>query len=72
LLLVPILIGWALSASNPGVSAKIAAGEAVKYNYLVPELIFAAFGVLAIILSVVLKRVDRKQGYGLDIPNKES
>lgn len=72
LLLVPILIGWALSMSNPGVSARIAAGEAVKYNYTVPELVFAAFGVLAIILSVVLKRVDRKQGYGLDIPNKQS
>lgn len=73
LLLVPMLIGYALSASNPGVSEKIKDGvEGVKYNYLVPELIFAAFGVLAIILSVVLKRVDRKKGYGLDIPNKES
>jgi MFS family permease len=72
LLLVPMLIGYALSASNPGVSEQIAAGESVKYNYLVPELIFAAFGVFAIILSVVLKRVDRIKGYGLDIPNKQS
>lgn len=72
LLLVPMLIGYALSASNPGVSEQIAAGEIVKYNYTVPELIFAGFGVLAIILSVVLKRVDRIKGYGLDIPNKQS
>ena len=72
LLLVPMLIGYALSASNPGVSEQIAAGEIVKYNYTVPELIFAGFGVLAIILSVVLRRVDRIKGYGLDIPNKKS
>mgnify|MGYP000967516815 CR=1 FL=1 len=72
LLAVPILIGWSLSASNPGVSEQIAAGvEGVKYNYTVPELIFAGFGVLAMILAVVLKMVDRKKGYGLDLPNKK-
>ncbi|NTW24013.1 MAG: major facilitator superfamily domain-containing protein 1 [Lentimicrobium sp.] len=71
LLAVPILIGWALTASNPGVSEKIAAGvEGVKYDYLVPELIFAGFGVLAFILAFVLKAVDRKHGYGLEKPNK--
>jgi len=72
LLAVPILIGWSLSASNPGVSEQIAAGvEGAKYDYTVPELIFAGFGVLAMILAVVLKMVDRKKGYGLDIPNKK-
>jgi len=71
LLAVPILIGWALTASNPGVSEQIAAGvEGVKYDYLVPELIFAGFGVLAFILAFVLKAVDRKHGYGLEKPNK--
>lgn len=72
LLAVPILIGWALSASNPGVSEQIAAGvEGVKYNYTVPELIFAGFGVLAFILGFVLKFVDKKNGYGLELPNKK-
>lgn len=72
LLLVPILIGWSLSAANPGVSEQIKAGvEGVKYNYLVPELIFAGFGVLAMALALVLKIVDRKKGYGLDLPNKK-
>jgi len=71
LLAVPVLIGWALTASNPGVSEQITAGvEGVKYNYLVPELIFAGFGVLAFILAFVLKAVDRKHGYGLEKPNK--
>ncbi len=72
LLAVPILIGWSLSASNPGVSEQITAGViGAKYNYTVPELIFASFGVLAIILSLVLRAVDKKHGYGLEIPNKK-
>lgn len=72
LLAVPILIGWALKASNPGVSEQITAGiVGAKYDYMIPELIFASFGVLAIILSFVLKAVDKKHGYGLEIPNKK-
>jgi hypothetical protein len=72
LLIVPILIGWALSASNPGVSEQISANvEGAKYNYTVTEFIFAGFGVLAFILSFVLKAVDKKKGYGLELPNKK-
>lgn len=72
LLLVPILIGWALSASNPGVTEQIAAGvEGVKYDYTVPELIFAGFGVLAFFLSIALKAIDKKKGYGLELPNRK-
>jgi MFS family permease len=73
LLAVPILIGWALTAANPGVAEAIAAGDLeAKYDYTVPELIFAGFGVLAMILSLVLKYVDKKKGFGLDLPNKRS
>ncbi len=73
LMLVPVLIGWSITAANPGVSEQIAAKVVgAKYDYTVPELIFAGFGVLAIILSVVLKMVDKKKGYGLDIPNIKS
>lgn len=73
LMAVPVLIGWSLSVSNPGVSEQIQAGvEGVKYNYMVPELVFASFGVLAFFLAIVLKRVDRKYKYGLEIPNKKS
>lgn len=73
LLLVPMLIGYALSISNPGVAADIQANVAgARYNYTVPELIFASFGVAAFFLSIILKRIDKKKGYGLDIPNKQS
>lgn len=71
LLLVPMLIGYALSASNPGVAEQIQNEVAgAKYNYTVPELIFAGFGVAAFFLAFVLKIIDKKKGYGLDVPNK--
>ncbi len=69
LMLTPILIGWALKRSNPGVAEQIAAGEAVKYNYMVPMLIFAGFGVLALILAAYLKALDKKNDFGLEKPN---
>jgi len=72
LMAVPALIGWALAASNPGVSEQIKNGVVgAKYNYMVPELIFAVFGVLAIVLALVLRYVDTKKGYGLELPNKK-
>lgn len=71
LLAVPILIGWAVSHFNPGIAQQIEQGvEGAKYNYMMPELIFAGFGVLAIFLAIILKRVDKKHGFGLDLPNK--
>lgn len=69
LMLTPILIGWALKKTNPGVAEQIAAGEAVKYNYMVPMLIFAGFGVLALILAAYLKALDKKNDFGLEKPN---
>lgn len=76
---VPMLIGYALSASNPEVVAFLEKNaEAIKAgtvkapvkDYTVPELIFAGFGILAIILSITLRAIDKKHGYGLDKPNK--
>jgi len=70
LLIVPMLIGWAVTYSNPGVAEQIAAGvEGAKYDYTFSELIFAGFGVAAFGLSFVLKAVDKRKGYGLEIPN---
>ena len=72
LLSFPILIGWSLKASNPGVSEQIKAGvEGVSYNYTVPMLIFASLGVLAFILGLWLKDEEKKKGYGLELPNIE-
>ncbi|WP_370453847.1 MFS transporter [Proteiniphilum sp. X52] len=69
LMLTPILIGWSLKVSNPGVAERILAGEDIKYNYTVPMVIFAAFGVAALALAFYLKVLDKKKGYGLESPN---
>ena len=69
LMLTPMLIGWALKTTNPGVADGIAAGEALKYNYTVPMLIFASLGVVAFFLALWLKAEDKKNGYGLEMPN---
>ena len=56
LCLVPLLIGKLRVATN---------------GYLVPMIVFASFGVLAFLLSFMLKVEDRKKGYGLELPNKQ-
>ncbi len=66
----PILIGYALEKSNPGVAEQIAAGaEGVAYNYTVPMLLFASLGVLALIFALWLKADDKRNHYGLEEPN---
>ena len=54
LCLVPLLIGVVLNSTG---------------GYLMPMIIFSTFGVLAFILSLLLKVEDRKKGFGLELPN---
>ena len=56
LCLVPLLIGKLRVATE---------------GYLVPMIVFASFGVLAFILSLLLKIEDKRKGYGLELPNKK-
>ncbi|MEG0518804.1 MAG: MFS transporter [Bacteroidales bacterium] len=63
LYLFPMIIGMTLSATNPGVT------DPLKYNYTVPMLVFASLGVLALIFGIWLKALDKKKGYGLELPN---
>lgn len=51
---VPLIIGMTLKATG---------------GYLVPMLIFASLGILALILSFALKAFDKKKGFGLEEPN---
>ena len=38
-------------------------------GYLVPMIVFSSFGVLAFFFSLLLKKEDRRKGYGLEQPN---
>lgn len=67
---VPLLIGYVLDQSNPQVAlAKVNGTEIPLYDYTNPMLIFAALGVLALVVSLLLKAEDKKKGYGLELPN---
>ncbi len=61
---VPLLIGWALDKFG-----KMEVGGKVTYNYTVPMMLFAATGLLAIIVALLLMREDRLKGYGLQESN---
>lgn len=66
----PMLIGWVLEISNPGVADAIIAGEQATYDYTNPMLMLAVLGVLGLVFAFLLKREDRVSGYGLELPNK--
>ncbi|MDR2119983.1 MAG: MFS transporter [Tannerella sp.] len=62
---VPTLIGWVLAkycmTGNPD----------TPYDYTLPMIIFASFGVAAAFVAFLLKKEDKKKGYGLELPNIE-
>ena len=70
---VPVLIGNVLAsanANNPAViAAQAANAEFIPYNYTIPLIIFAGFGVLALGIAIYLKALDKKKGLGLELPN---
>ncbi|MDR2126119.1 MAG: MFS transporter [Prevotellaceae bacterium] len=73
--LFPLLIGKILDASNPEVvqqlNDKLITPEtaATSYNYTNPLLMLACLGVAALILGFYLKIIDKRKGYGLELPN---
>lgn len=75
LMLVPLLIGWVLDkfcitgTIDRQVDGKIE--HLTQYNYTLPMLLFACFGVMAILFAYLLKFEDRRKGYGLEKPNIE-
>lgn len=73
--LFPLLIGKVLDKTNPQLVSDLQNGlitpqeAAVSYDYTAPLVMLACLGVAALILGFVLKVVDKKKGYGLEVPN---
>ena len=73
--LFPLLSGKILKASNPDIVQSLEAGTmsqaeaATSYNYTNPLLMLAMLGLVALLLGLYLRVVDRKKGYGLEEPN---
>ena len=57
--MVPVLIGNVIAANT----------ENGTTDYTMPMSIFALFGAIAVVISVLLKIVDKKKGYGLEKSN---
>lgn len=70
---VPMLIGGVLqssNANNPAVlAAKASGADFIPYDYTIPLVIFASFGILALLISIYLKIMDKKKHLGLEEPN---
>lgn len=65
---VPILAGYVLDKTNPGITPEmIEAGSRLEYTPTI--LIFVAFGVLGLIFALLLKWDDKTSGYGLELPS---
>ena len=73
LCLVPMLIGSVLASSNADNPAVIAARESgaefIPYDYTVPLIIFACFGIAALLVALYLKAWDARKDLGLEKPN---
>ena len=73
--LFPLLIGKILKASNPDIVQSLEAGTmspaeaATSYNYTNPLLMLAMLGLVALLLGLYVRVVERKKGYGLEEPN---
>ena len=74
--LFPLLIGKILDKTNPQIVEGLENGTitpqeaAVSYDYTAPLVMLACFGVAALVIGFILKVVDKKKGYGLELPNK--
>ncbi len=66
---VPYLIGWVLNKYCI-IGQKVVDGKTQNiYDYTIPMMIFTMFGLAALIVALLLKRENKKKGYGLELPN---
>lgn len=62
--MVPVMIGKVIQNY-----AIIETAEGISYDYTLPMTIFAGFGVVSVFVSLLLKRVNKTNNYGLEEPN---
>ncbi len=62
--MVPLLIGWVIDNYST-----IQTANGVTYDYTIPMVIFAIFGLISIFIAILLKKEDAVKGYGLEQSN---
>ncbi len=63
LMLFPMLLGAVLDSANEGLA------EGAALNYTEPMMLMVGCGIAALVVAFFLRVVDKKKGYGLDLPN---
>ncbi|MCD8072316.1 MAG: MFS transporter [Alistipes sp.] len=67
---VPLLIGWVLDKYCVIGTTMSESGNHVNvYDYNLPMMIFALFGIMSVLVAYLLKKEDARKGYGLERPN---
>lgn len=61
--------GLSVSAISEKIEAMKASGGIPPYDYTYPILILVGCGVISIFLAFMLKKADKEQGYGLELPS---
>jgi nitrate/nitrite transporter NarK len=65
---IPILAGYILDATNPGITpGMIEHGSKLSYTHVM--FMFAALSMLGFLFALLLKWDDRSSGYGLELPS---
>ncbi|MCX6256537.1 MAG: MFS transporter [Bacteroidia bacterium] len=67
--LFPMLIGYVLDKSNPGVTQDLVEKGKATFDYTNSILMLMFLGVLGLVFAILLKRDDKTSGYGLEKPN---
>ena len=67
----PLLIGIVLDKTNPGITPEDVASGTSFYDYTYAILMLAFLGILGLFFAFMLKREDRKSGYGLELPSNK-
>ena len=62
------LIGKVLDVANKSDLEAIRNGE-MPYDYTIPILMLVILGIISIFLAFLLKKADKEQGYGLELPS---
>ena len=68
--LFPILIGFVLDKTNPGITHTMVEEGTARYNYTYSILMLAIIGIVGVVFALLLKKEDKTSGFGLELPNK--
>lgn len=68
---IPVLMGNVLDKTNPGITPEMVESGGAVYDYTMTVLMLVILGILGLFFAFLLKKEDKKSGFGLELPNRE-